>query len=77
MGHEFNDPTSFSVDLCLTIFNKYREKSLFLIISQRFNFTTSLNRRKPIKDNTQIKIVHKFERLIVLLPKQLYISYNC
>ena len=40
-----------------------------MIISQCFNFTTSLKHRKPVKYTTQIKIVHKFERLIVLIPK--------
>ena len=48
-----------------------------MITSQCLNFTTSVKRRKPITDKTEIKIVLKFERLIVLLPKQLYISYNC
>ena len=47
-----------------------------MIISQCFNFTTPLKHRKPVKYKTQIKIVHKFERLIVLIPKQLCISYN-
>ena len=47
-----------------------------MTISQRLNFTTLLNRRKPIKDKTQIKIVCKFERLVVLLPSQLCILYN-
>ena len=40
-----------------------------MIISQPLNFKTLLNRRKPVKDKTQIKIVRKFERVIVSLPK--------
>ena len=40
-----------------------------MIISQCLSFTASLNRRKLMKDETKIKIVRKFIRLIVLFPK--------
>ena len=46
-------------------------------MSQPVNYITSLNRRKPIKDTTHIKIVCKFEKLIVLVSKELYIFFNC
>ena len=60
------NPTSKTSVLLFSI-NIVR-KVLFLI-SQPLTFITSLNRGKPIKDETQIKIVLKFERLIVLVPK--------
>ena len=40
-----------------------------MIISQSLTFATSLNRKKPIQDKTQIKTFCKFESLIML---QLY-----